>query len=437
MTLSLHDDHDGLQAQMKLGMGSFEKRRQHRHELRILTCFIDFDAVRGLVAAIAQEVRLTDVRLIFDYSEIYRQRTPDQAIAGLSSIEGRCHELGASFTWNAVKAGALMHAKAFAVVQHKGGAVHDGRIWVTSGNATARGLGQRTPNFELSLTTDRRRDLKSFLTIWEDLENRYSVDIGRPVRKAEDYGFKYGLLASGTFLHRWATPLAAQLALRYPMTERGRRDAVTVADLIKDQGFELGVGSLSRQPLAFKARKVLPRSFSRDYTVDTLLGRWCPHCVWSVVSASVSGNAAFQAFRASFRRQTTSESLDRIVADEAVREGALVARGFVEADEDRLGRWRERTATLRDDEARLERIFLDYQDFELPYAYEAKSDVEEVFRSLSDSMEMARRESVTVKLARSAITKADLRALALGDDEREALSRILRQGSGHPGSTAA
>jgi len=67
------------------------------------------------------------------------------------------------------------------------------------------------------------------------------------------------------------------------MTARGREKAVQIAPELKVQGYDLGVGTLSRQPLRFKATKVLPKPFSKTYTIDTLLGRWCPRSVWEVV----------------------------------------------------------------------------------------------------------------------------------------------------------
>ena len=154
-----------------------------------------------------------------------------------------------------------MHAKAYAMLQYTGVKLEDGYVWVTSGNATRRGLGQASPNFEISSVTDKLSELREFLRIWDFLAADHSVSIDRPVASSNEYGFRYGLVASGIFLHKWSMPLSAQLALRYTMTARGREKAVQISDELQSQGFDLGVGTLSRQPLRFKATKVLPKAF--------------------------------------------------------------------------------------------------------------------------------------------------------------------------------
>src|SRR3954470_15459434 len=80
---------------------------------------------------------------------------------------------GIEFSATAVRAGQLMHAKAYALIQLRAGEPASGIVCVASGNATRRGLGlvrgrERT-NVELSYVTTRKGDLRDFLSVWERL----------------------------------------------------------------------------------------------------------------------------------------------------------------------------------------------------------------------------------------------------------------------------
>ena len=282
--------------------------------------------LRNLIDMAAKEVRLTNVTLMFDFSEIYRRRTPTEAANALQALKDSCHKQRIEFAWTALKAGALMHAKAYALLQYMAGELEDGYIWVTSGNATQRRLGLETPKFEISSVTDKLSDLKTFIRIWELLKTDYSANIDKPGAAANEYGFVYGLLASGIFLHKWSMALSAQLALRYVMTVNGREKANQVPDELKKLGFELEASTLTRQPLHFKATKVLPRAFIRTYTLDTRLGRWCPRPVWDVVSQSIQQDSAFKTFVDNFRQRTDDSRRSRLVKTEHKRDLPPAAR---------------------------------------------------------------------------------------------------------------
>src|SRR5258708_31407944 len=112
MPIVLHSDEaSALHRAIDDRLENFERRRQHRHELLILTCYVDFDAVREILSMTAKKVKLSDVNLMFDYSAIYHHRTPTEADNELRGLVRSCRQQGIKFSWTALKAGALMHAK--------------------------------------------------------------------------------------------------------------------------------------------------------------------------------------------------------------------------------------------------------------------------------------------------------------------------------------
>ena len=51
---------------------SFEKKKQLRHELWIVTCYIELNLIEKYVEYLIKTIKLTDVFLAFNFSEIYK-----------------------------------------------------------------------------------------------------------------------------------------------------------------------------------------------------------------------------------------------------------------------------------------------------------------------------------------------------------------------------
>jgi hypothetical protein len=128
-------------------------------------------------------------------------------------------------------------------------------------------------------------------------------------------------------------------------------------------------------------------------------------------------------------RPTEEVRLSKIVADEREREKRLIEMEFVEEDDSRLNHWEDRISGLRESKKRLSRIYLDFEEFELPYVYEDKEEVKYAYQSLIDSISLSRKNSVAVQIVQNAIDKSDIRKLHLLEDQKERLLEMFSRGS--------
>ena len=408
--------------------GELPRPRQRRHELHILTCYMDFAAIQCLIRAVSKCTKLRKVRLIFEYMEIFRSRRPNEVCHELEKIQAR--EPDIEFEFIPVRAGLLMHAKGYAVVQVRDGTCIGGIAVTSSGNATIPGLGQaRRHNVEISNSARSLKDIRAFLAIMNRLAEK-RVGLDDAATREDRFAFHYALLCSGVFLHKWVASLSSQIALQYRLTKEGRQNIVQLNEEFRNE-LTLEQSTVSRQPLQRHgmlgklATTSLPPQFSRTWTIDTLLGRWCPREVWDIVDHTLAQNQAFQQFAEEFQMATRKTELEVICQKEASFENRLVNSGYVEADDERIARWAEKISDIRDDEQRLRRIFFNLEAFSMPYDYTSRPEIEALFESLYSTTQMCRAQSRATRKVLESIKEKNLDPLHLDEAETEQISALF------------
>lgn len=403
-------------------------RGNRDHHLMILSCYVDFTAIRRLINSIRGAANLTSVYLAFEYFEVFRGRQPNEILSELENLRQYCGRHNIDFEWEVICVGALMHAKSYAVIQFEraGGNLSGGVVCVGSGNATSPGLGSalRT-NVELAYLSNEYGDLREFLEVWGRLmEGRRNLDDA--LLRFDAYEFAYSLLARGVFLHDWRNNLTSQICIKYTLTPEGRR-AIAVNDELRLLGFDIDHATINRNPLNLEIdARILPPQFAGTYTIDTLLGRWCPMSIWNVVEETVRHDQQFQDFLVIFRKATRPLALKEIAENERQIAERLVARGFVTEAPDRIDSWVEKIRTLRDSEDRLARIFLRFTPFDLPYDYSARKQIIELRDSLFESLDIRVNMTFVARKIQAAEQEGDLSLLELSDEERTVLENLLR-----------
>ena len=136
---------------------SIERNKLHRHELWLLSCYVEPEVVRQLIAELDQRIKLSEVYLAFDMSELYRigPRKVRRAMGGLQSS---CTQRGVHFEWNVLAANGekglrgLVHSKGVAVLQRIDGKISNGALLIGSANLTRPGWKEGS-NIELGYLT--------------------------------------------------------------------------------------------------------------------------------------------------------------------------------------------------------------------------------------------------------------------------------------------
>jgi hypothetical protein len=152
-------------------------RRAHRFDSS------DFDAIKTFAKSIKKKIRLTEIDLAFEFMEAFRGRLPNDTLCELEKLKLFFKKRDVEFRWHPVRFGALMHAKAYAVIQLGANPPRAGVVAIGSGNATSRGLGlskkDSATNIELSQISTKISDVRGFLKIWDQVcKNRRKLDDG-------------------------------------------------------------------------------------------------------------------------------------------------------------------------------------------------------------------------------------------------------------------
>lgn len=272
--------------------GELEKRLQHKYELLILTCYVNLDLVLDYVKVMREQVKVSKVSLLFDFSEVYRVG-PKEVDAKICSISNKLRRKGVDFDYAYLFSSSLVHSKGYAVVQKDcAGDVIGGVSLITSANFTRPGfLGE---NVEIGQATNSKKLLNEFIETFDFLKDEFGkTSLERETFKREEYLFQYALLESGVFLHKWAGNLKQDLAITYNLTEKAQKQIKQGVPFdLKENSYSLGK-KLMRSVLKIDSlpEKLIPKSFIMSYTVETFWGRWCPRDAWNYLKEKIDSDA--------------------------------------------------------------------------------------------------------------------------------------------------
>ncbi|OGT88386.1 MAG: hypothetical protein A2286_08145 [Gammaproteobacteria bacterium RIFOXYA12_FULL_61_12] len=393
---------------------SLDRIKQRRHELWILSCYVDLDLVEKYADYLLKSIRLTNVYLAFNFAEIYKAGPVETKIK-LHSIKKRLNDRNIEFEWNALASSKLVHSKGYALIQRLDDAISGGVVLVTSANFTVPGF--RGENIEIGYLSNKMRDIKDFEEAYDYLWNALGVDVTHAVFKQEVYLLKFALLSSGVFLHKWSGSLSQDLGIKYKLTELAKEKG-TIAPELAAVGFEAG-DTFTRQVLDLGdlPQKEVPRSFITRFTIETYWGRWCPSDAWNVLRKSFEDS---RKFIAQFR-DATEESVLSKVKDEALEiQSELIGKSLIKpVRSDHLDNWVNRIQELRTNDRRLERFFIGYEAHELPYSFEQKPGVTDLFDSVEEAIGLTKSTNIAKEKIALAINHANPDLIHLTDEERK------------------
>ncbi len=394
-----------------------DKRQQRRHELWILSCYVDLKAVRSIIRDLSERVRLVEVYLAFDYSEVYRYG-PRKLNRELGALRQSCTKQEIDFDVRFLAApSGLVHAKGFAVLQRVDEEVVDGVLLLGSANLTLPGFMDGR-NVELGALTRQVKQLRSFeqtfSALWDDL-GAEKVDDAVLARDRDL--FKFALLSSGVFLHKWDGNLRQLVGIRYRLVNEDKW--AQLPEDLKAEGFELSK-TLTRHVLKLDdlPKRSLPGEFIRNFTVDTSLGRWCPADAWAAVAGPES-----EAYWEAFKAATTDEVLAKLVGEASVRQEQLVRDGLIApVDSDHLENWLRRIRSLRDSQERLARLHTGYEAFPMPFDAQCRKEIDDLFESLQLSLATRTHTNWVTRAVEASISSMCLDPLGLDEEARELLA---------------
>ncbi|GEC94220.1 hypothetical protein ZRA01_02930 [Zoogloea ramigera] len=400
---------------------SLNRVKQRRHELWILTCYVDFGILEEYVEHLLKRIRITDVYLTFNFSEIYKDG-PKNTAKKLREITSRLKNKSVNFQWRALASSKLVHAKGYALIQRSNGAVSGGIVLTTSANFTTPGF--KGENVEIGYLSTKKKDINDFEKTYDYLWESLGKDIESAVFKQEKYLLQYALLSSGLFLHKWSGSLSQHLGIKYKLTPLAKEKGAIAPELAA-VGFEAG-DTFTRQVLNMSElpAKDIPSSFIKQFTIETYWGRWCPLDAWNALSTSFEGAGQFiKEFEIATIESTLIDASEKALAVQ----NDLVAKGLIKpVNENHLENWVARIMELRSNRRRLERFYIGYEAHELPYTIDQKAEIEELFDSLMEAVELSKSTNVAKKKIIAAMTKANPNVLALSNEQIQRVREMSR-----------
>lgn len=410
------------------------KPQKHNHELLILTCYVDLDILVPFYNELAKKIKISKIRFLFDFSEVYRIG-PVVVNEKVKSIQKKFKGLGINFEYAFLASSNLTHSKGYAVLQkNAANEIIAGFTLITSSNFTKPGF--EGENVEIGQLSFSKKIVREFEEVFENHKNKFGkTKIDKQIFEQEEYLFHYALLESGVFLHKWAGNLKQDLAISYNLTETAvKKIKQGVPFDLAENSFSLGK-RLMRKVLELETlpEKLVPKSFITSYTIETFWGRWCPKSAWEYLIATINpeeegkGEKNFDKFYKAFKKITSDEKLKEVVNAAIKIQNDLISNGHVKpVKEDHLKKWFEKVEDIRDSENdRLSRYFLGYEVSSLPYMIEQKKDVERLFSCVNDSLDISR----TVNKARDkmnwAIENKDPFYLEIDEDDKNFIDEII------------
>lgn len=391
---------------------SLDRIRQRKHELWILACYVEFDLVEEYVNYLLKSIRITDIYLAFSYSEIYKHG-PNNSANKLREAVIRLKNKGIHFEWKALASSKLMHSKGYALIQRSDGDLSGGVVLTTSANFTAPGF--KGENIEIGYLSTKKKDIKDFEAAYDYLWENLGRDIDEAVFKQEEYLLKFALLSSGLFLHKWSGSVSQQVGIRYELTPLAKEKG-KIAPELASVGFEAG-DTFTRQVLSMSEipDKEIPRSFIRRFTIETYWGRWCPIDAWEVLSKSFKGaNQFIREFKSATEESVLSSAKEQAL----IVQNDLIAKALIKpVPENHLENWAARIRDLRSSHRRLERFYIGYEAHELPYTIEQTSEIQELFDSLMEAIEISKATNVAKNKVVAAMEKSNPNLIALTKKE--------------------
>jgi hypothetical protein len=258
-----------------------------------VTCYFDSEAVKTLANNINNALNEVQGQLIgfyvfVDIGDWFKYRgSKDELIQNICELT--------KLAKNAIDfipinfRNRLFHAKSYALVapkSRKQNRRRKGFVATTSGNLTKRGLGlDDESNIEFVEIANNPTSIEEFITIIEVLKGN-NIASKQLLANHDEFILALQIFSAGSFYHKWEGNLSDEVRFKLTLTNKGIKAFKANNPLFAN--YKNDSKSISRDPInlqrVFKEQpKPFPKQFLATYSIDTLLGRWIPTDIASLV----------------------------------------------------------------------------------------------------------------------------------------------------------
>jgi hypothetical protein len=363
--------------------------RRRYHALYLCSCYFSQEAARILI----NEIRNNNIRLSF--VNIYIDRR--EAIKhGRTKLEEFCNSFkseGLEINLYAVENNTLFHSKSYTLIAFdESNNIVSGSIVLGSANLTVPGLTSQLGNIECLIDSQDISLLEEHMSQLDKLK-KVSTDKLNTFSKKDEFSFKYALLQSGVFLHKWNDNLEQYLSIRYSLSEIGKTR--TTDSSLKEIGFNIETATISKRYFRFDynpSHLEKTKNIIRNFGIETNLGYWLP----SIVTESIVDKNELDVFEKHLFSELKNQEneIERQMQSDLEY---LQKNEFIENDVNPVDSFNKKIDDLKENELRLKRIYSKYDIFDLPYNIHEKDKILELFNEMIKVAESKTRKNKTAK----------------------------------------
>lgn len=366
-------------------LGRIDKRRYH--SLYLCSCYFSDDTARKLIAEIKAFVRINTVNIYID-----RRAAIEYGGYKLKKFCDSFVDFEVSIY--AVESSNLFHSKVYALVANdEYGDVLSGSIVLGSANLTGAGLTSRGGNFECFIDSQEAEILNEHLSQLKKLTALPPEKINKFSRK-EEFSFKYALIQSGIFLHKWNDNLEQYLSIRYRLSENGKYRITDKS--LKIAGFNIETATVSKRYFHFNYTPEHldnTMNLTKNFGIETYLGYWLPYAV----SESMFDTDELNTFKKNLLYEIERQK-DEIEKNIQKDYEFLLHENLIEESEAHPSdSFKSKIESLINNELKLKRIYSKYELFYLPYNIQQKEEILELFDEMIDVAESRKRKNKTMR----------------------------------------
>lgn len=378
-----------------------DKRR--RYSLTIATCYCNIDVVRELIVSLQKKLELFEVWLYID-----RRQAISIGTEALQELETSFPDL---LTIYAIRTSYLFHTKGFCITAYsKSDELLCGRLVIGSANVTEAGLKKDNGNNESLVIDSNIHTISEFLDFFNRSENLICLDKLTEFETdndAEEIDFRYSLLKSGIFSHKWNATLTQYFSVKYGLSEEGKQ---RTHDTIQTPGFQIDSATISKSYLDFSIEKyrATPKNFVRNYGIECFLGHWFPLSAYNMIqSESETKFAQFQRDLKKYYADKRDNVFSQIKRDQK----SLLKEGIIAREckpESTFSAFEAKVKNLLKDKDQLKRISSQRYFFEFP---DDSSNVDWIDETFDDILRTAGRSNKKNKSMRAVLEADEFREL--------------------------
>jgi len=379
-----------------------------------ITCYFDSEAVESLSERISKALKsrnaqLTGVYVFVDVGDWFKCRVDKSILIKDIAERTGLDEQKIKFIPINFK-NRLFHAKSYALISQKNEKTDERRgfIAVTSGNLTKKGLGLvQESNVEFVKIVKDSESLEDFIQIVKDLKNYKASK--RLLDRQDEFLLALRIFSAGHFYHKWEGNLGNEIRFKLTLTDEGMEEYNREDSIF--QGYKPDSKSISRDPINLKAifdniPKPFPKRFWAIYSVDTLLGRWVPKGIASVIDEVLKKSV--EPYIRQIESITDPENLENEVKELGRKVKSFKDKDYIKEEaKDVIDAWLERIKRFRDNK---ELITLRIHNYEkIPeMIYSANRNlISKTFEQLQSQIEMLSKPKGLKAIIKKAIKNED------------------------------